>query len=119
MQAEHRCAISLSPEGTASFTIVPSSNKQEPDLGQDESKSKEPLAKNDPIRMFGILTPPALRLTQQDALQIIEKMVPALLSVDMQMRDLEIKVRRARKFRAKALAKGDGVGGEVGDAVSV
>jgi coiled-coil domain-containing protein 115 len=69
---------------------------------QDEGKGRK-KPKN-PIRMFGILTPQALRLAQGGAIKMVEEIVPKLVEVDIEMKEVEIKIRRARKYRAKAEA---------------
>ena len=58
----------------------------------------------DPIRMFGFSIPSALRTAQSSSIQLVETSVPRLASISLQMRALEIQIRRARKYRAKALA---------------
>ena len=69
----------------------------------DEQQARTNKPK-DPIRMFGILTPQALRLAQGGAIKMVEDLVPKLASVDAEMKEVEIKIRRARKHRAKAEA---------------
>lgn len=59
---------------------------------------------NDPLRWFGVLTPPALRQTQACTADAVGRVVPRLVTVDAAMRALEIEVRRARKRRTKAEA---------------
>ncbi|KAN0095790.1 hypothetical protein V8E51_016501 [Hyaloscypha variabilis] len=75
----------------------------------DGEKSGEETEKGankpkDPIRMFGILTPQALRLAQGGAIKMVEDVVPKLVSIDAEMKEVEIKIRRARKQRSKAEA---------------
>lgn len=72
---------------------------EKPD-GQEARTNKQ----KDPIRMFGILTPQALRLAQGGAIKMVEDLVPKLASVSAEMKEVEIKIRRARKHRAKAQA---------------
>jgi hypothetical protein len=67
-------------------------------------KGKGGTKPKDPLRMFGILTPQALRLAQGEAIKMVEEIVPKLVQVDAEMKEVEIKIRRARKFRAKAEA---------------
>ena len=74
---------------------------EEEELRRDAEKSTR---QKDPIRMFGILTPQALRLAQKEAIQMVEDIVPKLVSIDAEMKEVEIKIRRARKHRAKAEA---------------
>lgn len=78
--------------------------------GDDESReekpkpeAKKPIPK-DPIRWFGLLTPLALRQTQASAIDTVERVIPRLVTVVAEMRQVEIEVRRARKRRAKAEA---------------
>lgn len=69
-------------------------------------KSTTPIETNtkrkDPIRMFGILTPQALKMAQADAIKMVEEIVPELVKVDREMLALEIEVRRRRKWLVKA-----------------
>jgi hypothetical protein len=73
--------------------------------GDAEEKERRP---KDPICMFGILTPQALRLAQAGAIKMVEEIVPKLVEVDAEMKEMEIKIRRARKHRAKAEALENG-----------
>jgi len=70
----------------------------------EEEAEKSANKPKDPIRMFGILTPQALRLAQGGAIMMVEDVVPKLVSIDAEMKEVEIKIRRARKQRAKAEA---------------
>jgi coiled-coil domain-containing protein 115 len=54
--------------------------------------------------MFGILILQALRLAQGGAIKMIEEIVPKVISVNAEIKEVEIKIRRARKHRAKAEA---------------
>jgi hypothetical protein len=76
----------------------------------DEERTKAKQKPKDPLRMFGILTPQSLRAAQGEAVKMVEGIVPKLVSIDAQMKEVEIKIRRARKYRAKAeaLEKKDG-----------
>lgn len=83
---------------------------EDDDDDDDESReekakpeAKKPISK-DPIRWFGLLTPLALRQTQASAIDTVERVIPRLVTVDAEMRQVEIEVRRARKRRAKAEA---------------
>jgi hypothetical protein len=72
-----------------------------PDVEDEKARTNKP---KDPMRMFGILIPQALRLAQAGAIKMVEDLVPKLASVDAEMKEVEIKIRRARKHRAKAEA---------------
>lgn len=76
---------------------------EEPAQEQTQAHQKQKTNK-DPLRWFGVLTPLALRQTQASAVDVLQRVVPRLVTVDAAMRDLEIEVRRARKRRAKAEA---------------
>ncbi|KUI60741.1 hypothetical protein VP1G_07948 [Cytospora mali] len=75
-----------------------SEDKVEKGEGSKKQRSK------DPLRWFGVLTPLALRQTQGCAIEVVEQVIPKLVSVSAAMQDVEIQVRRARKKRAKAEA---------------
>ncbi|KAF2146232.1 uncharacterized protein K452DRAFT_294815 [Aplosporella prunicola CBS 121167] len=62
----------------------------------------------DPIRMFGILVPPALRTSQAHFVRAVEGPVPRLANLAAELRALEIEIGRARK----AVRKCGGGGGE-------
>jgi coiled-coil domain-containing protein 115 len=91
---------------------------QETEKGDGEEKQKG-KGKRDPLRMFGILTPQSLRTAQKEAVEMVERIIPRLVSIDAEMREVEIQVRRARKFRGKAegveLKDGEKVLGEAGE----
>jgi hypothetical protein len=69
-----------------------------------EKRENNQARKDDPIRMFGILNPPALKLAQAEAIKMVEKLVPRIVTMDTKMKELEIQIRRARKQKAKAEA---------------
>jgi len=118
MQASARLNCTATP--TPSFSILSSrvesseDEEQSSQLGEagEEEKSEETAnqsdnklnARDNPLRWFGILTPQTLRQAQNDAVQMVETVIPALSSVDAELRDLEIQVRRTRKHYAKAEA---------------
>jgi len=83
---------------------------------EEDAQAARASRSRDPIRMFGILTPRALRRAQGGAVKMVEDIVPRLVSLDAEMKEVEIQVRRARKHRAKAealeKAGGRGVVGE-------
>lgn len=129
MQAARRCCVTSGQEG-AIFSVCEvqklrsaasedlreenadaDAREKEPDtegeIGNAETmadEGKEGTKRKDPLRMFGILTPQALRLAQGGAIKMVEEIVPKLVQVDAEMKEVEIKIRRARKFRAKAEA---------------
>ncbi|KAK0099525.1 hypothetical protein ONS95_000254 [Cadophora gregata] len=77
------------------------------DKNNDPSPPKPTPTPNetpDPIRMFGFSIPTALRTAQSSSIQLVESSIPRLASISLQMQALEIQIRRARKYRAKALA---------------
>ncbi|KAL2064417.1 hypothetical protein VTL71DRAFT_4911 [Oculimacula yallundae] len=76
----------------------------------------------DPLRMFGFNIPSALRKAQTSSTQLTETSIPQLATITLQMRALEIQIRRTRKYRAKALAVEEGKGvlkGDVREGVTV
>ncbi|OLN93891.1 Vacuolar ATPase assembly protein VMA22 [Colletotrichum chlorophyti] len=74
------------------------------DAGLKPEKKKEKKRNNDPIRWFGILAPLPLRQAQALSVQAVQNIIPRLVSVNVEMMDVEIEVRRAQKKRAKAEA---------------
>lgn len=56
----------------------------------------------DPLRMFGVLNPPAIKKVQETSVQEVTELIPALVNLDLQMKEMEIRIRRARKQRKKA-----------------
>ncbi|KAK2004922.1 hypothetical protein LX36DRAFT_239116 [Colletotrichum falcatum] len=78
--------------------------KGETQAEEDEKTTKHRKKSNDPLRWFGILAPLPLRQAQTLSIQAVQDIIPRLASVDAEMKDVEIEVRRARKRRAKAEA---------------
>jgi hypothetical protein len=129
MQAARRCCVTSGPE-EAIFSVCEvqtlrssasevlreenadaDAREKEPDIGEEKEHAEKMADEGnrgtkpkDPLRMFGILTPQALRLAQGGAINMVEEIVPKLVQVDAEMKEVEIKIRRARKFRAKAEA---------------
>ncbi len=63
----------------------------------------EPNMTRDPVNWFGILVPPALRTSQSSFKDAVVNLIPALASISMEMREVEIEVRRTRKRVRKAV----------------
>jgi hypothetical protein len=103
MQSSRALVISNGDNNTPSFKIVPRTGVDQ-DAGGDEEKEKSAERPRDPLRWFGILTPMPLRQAQSQAVEAVEEIIPKLVSVNAEMADVEIQVRRARKKRAKAEA---------------
>ncbi|PSR83613.1 hypothetical protein BD289DRAFT_369729 [Coniella lustricola] len=100
--------IAKQPKDTTTMSSAQDESEKPP------SPSKSPLpARTDPLRWFGVLTPFALRQTQTSAVEVVERIVPRLVTVDAAMREVEIEVRRARKRRAKKEASAAKDGDEV------
>ena len=55
-----------------------------------------------PIKMFGILVPQALRQAQTQAVGLVQDVVPKLVELNLEMGNLEVEIRRKRKYKAKA-----------------
>ncbi|KAH7348367.1 hypothetical protein BKA65DRAFT_259312 [Rhexocercosporidium sp. MPI-PUGE-AT-0058] len=96
-------------------------DKELPKVANQKDDNSTPQTP-DPLRMFGFSIPSALRTAQSSSIQLVESSIPRLATISLQMRALEIQIRRARKYRAKALALEGGRGGlkaVVGESVSV
>lgn len=103
MQAQRRCVCRETT--TLDIVAVESaacSEEGDTTSAGNENCVQEKIAGRDPIRMFGLLVPEALRRAQADAVVMVERIVPEICRVDREMGELEIRIRRARKYRAKA-----------------
>ena len=78
--------------------------EKEEEAEKNQQRKATPLYPN-PLRWFGILAPMPLRNAQTLSVEVVEEVIPRLVSVNAAMADLEIEVRRARKKRAKAAEK--------------
>ncbi|KAG6011762.1 hypothetical protein E4U54_007918 [Claviceps lovelessii] len=72
---------------------------------EKDKKTPNHNHKHDPLRWFGILSPPPLRSAQAHAVEAVEQVIPQLVSIATEMQHLEIEVRRARKRRDKGQGK--------------
>lgn len=75
------------------------------DTGRDTGNVKatdDTTKGRNPLRMFGILTPPSLRLAQATSLKTVSTLIPAIMNLDFQMKEVEIQIRRSRKHKLKA-----------------
>jgi hypothetical protein len=71
--------------------------------GEQEKEKDEVATKPvDPLRWFGLLAPMSLRNAQGLSVEAVEQVIPRLVTVNAEMLNLEIEVRRARKKRSKA-----------------
>ncbi|EFQ28503.1 hypothetical protein CGRA01v4_07309 [Colletotrichum graminicola] len=87
-----------------SDTTSADGGKGETQAEEDVRTKKHRKTSKDPLRWFGILAPLPLRQAQMLSVQAVQDIIPQLASVDAEMKDVEIEVRRARKRRAKAEA---------------
>ncbi|KAH7144041.1 hypothetical protein EDB81DRAFT_516239 [Dactylonectria macrodidyma] len=126
MQAARRLAIDVDDKLKPTFTVVnapaeePEEQKAETPKetekqdGKDDverpAKQKKNKNKN-PLHWFGLLAPMPLRAAQIQSVQVVEEVIPRLVSINAEMLELEIEVRRARKRRAKAEAAAEKKGG--------
>ena len=60
-----------------------------------------PSKSRDPLRWFGILSPPSLRQAQSSSSKLVQTAVK-LSTVDAEMKGVEIEIRRARKRKVKS-----------------
>ena len=109
MQAVRQLNIAVGEDNVPSFEIGLSqaevtddvkSNSQSNDDGQEKPTQKP----KDPLRWFGVLTPMPLRVAQKEAIEAVEDIVPKLVSINAEMIEVEIQVRRQKKRRAKTEA---------------
>jgi hypothetical protein len=83
----------------------PAATKDEADEATEKTPPKKAVvSKTDPIRWFGLITPSSLKMAQSQATKALQETVPRLVQLDAEMREVEIQVRRARKYLVKAQA---------------
>lgn len=106
MQATRILSVSADEGGCPRFETVKAPEEEARDATEaDESTTKPRQPKSrDPLGWFGILVPPPLRQAQSHAVSAVETAIPRLVTIDAEMKDIEIRIRRARKKRAKAAA---------------
>ncbi|KAI9641594.1 hypothetical protein NHQ30_010407 [Ciborinia camelliae] len=80
------------------FSSESESDLSNKDTNGDDTKT---VFKRDPLLMFGLFTPQALKDTKRDSIKIMD-VIPKLVTTDKAMEDLEIRIRRTRKYRVKA-----------------
>jgi hypothetical protein len=78
-------------------TIEPAGTDEKQDAGRPTPKT--------PLNMFGILVPPSLRSAQASAITMVSSVIPRLASIDAEMREVEIRIRRARKHHKREMAQ--------------
>lgn len=74
---------------------------QEEHTSKTEHPTKTKIISKDPLRWFGVFSPPTLRNAQSQSVESVKTIIPRLASVNAEMLSLEIEVRRAKKKRAK------------------
>ncbi|KPM43079.1 hypothetical protein AK830_g3474 [Neonectria ditissima] len=122
MQASRHLAIDVNEKLQSVFTVTEAlmegREEEEAEGGEEtgeetekqdgkEDAAKEAQKKSkpkDPLRWFGLFAPTPLRTAQAQSVQVVEEVIPRLVSINAEMLNLEIEVRRARKRRAKAEA---------------
>jgi hypothetical protein len=105
MQALRSCDVTI-PENASNtqpapptFAIKDTSLLDRPNEGTEDTKTAP--TKRDPLKMFGLFIPQALRLSQVDSVKIVESIIPGLVNTEREMAEVEIRIRRARKYRRK------------------
>jgi hypothetical protein len=71
------------------------------ETGEEKQSEKKRRNKN-PLHWFGLFAPMSLRTAQTQSINAVEDIIPRIVSINAEMLDVEIEVRRARKRRAKA-----------------
>lgn len=95
-------------EGPVNDEKAPSAHEEdERSSPAEDEKGKEIKPFKTPLSWFGILTPggQSLRAAQAASTSMLTSIIPQIATVDREMKELEIRIRRARKFRAKADAE--------------
>ncbi|KAK4917625.1 hypothetical protein LTR66_016926 [Elasticomyces elasticus] len=78
----------------------------------DAADTTPPTTPKDPLRWFGILSPPALRTTQRSFITALQDPVLRAINAARAMRGVEGEIRRVRKEvrRAERAGSGSGIG---------
>lgn len=113
IQAQRLCTVTI-PENasdtqSAQFTPPPLfaidevSSESDSDLSNKDTNGDDTKTvwRKDPLRMFGLFTPQALKDTKEDSIKIMH-VIPKLITTEKAMEDLEIRIRRTKKYRGKA-----------------
>lgn len=100
-QSEDPAAKLDSKDASANAEETTETTEESPETAEGKDGSPEPKAVN-PIRMFGILVPPALRSAQASLREAVDGPIPRLASVTGELRTLEREIGRARKAVRKA-----------------
>ncbi|EPQ65606.1 hypothetical protein BGT96224_1916B [Blumeria graminis f. sp. tritici 96224] len=69
-------------------------------MNENKGVTNDFLVNRNAIRMFGILTPQALRLAQTDSVKMVEEIIPKIATVNAEMIKLEVEIYRARELKA-------------------
>ncbi|EOO02217.1 hypothetical protein UCRPA7_2213 [Phaeoacremonium minimum UCRPA7] len=109
MQAVRQLNIAVGEDNVPSFEIGLSQAEVTDDVksdsqSNDDGQEKPTQKPKDPLRWFGVLTPMPLRVAQKEAIEAVEDIVPKLVSINAEMIEVEIQVRRQKKRRAKTEA---------------
>lgn len=120
MQAIRRLNIEMDSESKPRFCVstkeTTETQQEKDEQASGDTKGKHEKAKEssskentttrpaDPLRWFGLFAPTPLRFAQGLSIQTVHDIIPQLATVDHEMRNLEIEIRRARKRRAKSAA---------------
>ncbi|KAK6207140.1 hypothetical protein LQW54_007457 [Pestalotiopsis sp. IQ-011] len=129
MQASRKLEVTMNDDGRPTFKLaVPSPSQEErqsqaTELAVDSREtiqeadaksngshndratpvdSAKATRRKDPLQWFGLLTPIPLRQAQAQSIKAVEQIIPRLVTVNAEMEQVEIAVRRARKKRGKA-----------------
>ena len=117
MQALRTVRIGMKEEGLPHFEVVDAEGDKEDEVTEgkatgeegetdEDTKEEQPERKKviskDPLRWFGLLTPQSLRTAQASSIEAVSTVIPRLVTLNQEMSQLEIEVRRARKKRSKA-----------------
>ncbi|KAK3711897.1 hypothetical protein LTR37_009415 [Vermiconidia calcicola] len=93
----------------------PNASKDNPNPDTKDGESSKPKSKPsleaDPLRWFGILIPPALRVSQASFATAVDEVVAESVNAAKRMRECEVEIRKVRKEVRRAEKSGGGGGG--------
>ena len=104
MQAQRIVEISQPSESSVEsvlFKCMKTSDSEEAESTQEITEDRQPdeakPKSRDPLRWFGVLVPPPLRIAQTSFISAVEASIPDLLNLQQSLRSLEIEIGRTRK----------------------
>ena len=115
MQASRLCRIKGAEDESRGNISLPGPSWN---IEIEEQQEEKKAGAKDPISMFAVLPPQSLRAAQKDAVGMVG-LIPRVLEVQKEMGEIEIRVRRGRKYLTKFQEADDSLDGSHNEAKKV